>query len=135
MAVVDVNIIRPRRQARRDGEIHLVGVHIKRICSGGIRGNERCVDGCGDGRSTRQHQVNPTEVLRGIGSIALRQVLAECDPREAELLRAIYVDQRPLRELAAESDQTYKALESRLARLRQKLKSKLLSRLRHENRS
>jgi RNA polymerase sigma-70 factor (ECF subfamily) len=66
---------------------------------------------------------------------ALRQVLAECDPREAELLRAIYVDQRPLRELAAESGQTYKALESRLARLRQKLKSKLLSRLRHENRS
>jgi RNA polymerase sigma-70 factor (ECF subfamily) len=62
---------------------------------------------------------------------ALEQLTAE----EQELMRAAYVDERPLQELANASGQTYKAVESRLARLRQKLKTNLLNHLRHEKRS
>ena len=53
-------------------------------------------------------------------------------PDEQELLQAAYEDERPLQELADEAGQTYKALESRLGRLRQKLKTRLLSQLRNE---
>jgi RNA polymerase sigma-70 factor (ECF subfamily) len=52
---------------------------------------------------------------------------------ESELLRAAYIDERPLQELADEAGHTYKALESRLGRLRKKLKQTLLNHLRHEN--
>jgi RNA polymerase sigma factor (sigma-70 family) len=62
---------------------------------------------------------------------ALEQLTAE----ERELLRAAYVDERQLQELADASGQTYKAVESRLARLRRKLKTNLLNHLRHEERS
>ncbi len=63
----------------------------------------------------------------------LAESLASFPPEERELLHAAYVDKRPLRELAEESGQTYKAVESRLGRLRHKVKEKLLHRLRHEN--
>ena len=63
----------------------------------------------------------------------LREALAALPPDERELLQAAYVDKRPLRELADEAGQTYKAVESRLGRLRQKLKEQLLKDLRHEN--
>jgi DNA-directed RNA polymerase specialized sigma24 family protein len=43
------------------------------------------------------------------------------------------VDERTLQELADASGQTYKAVESRLARLRHKLKTKVLNLLRHES--
>jgi len=66
---------------------------------------------------------------------SLRLAMADCTPEERELLQAAYVDKRPLAELAAQTGQTYKALESRLARLRAKVRAQLLSRLRHENRS
>jgi len=59
---------------------------------------------------------------------ALEQLTAE----ERELIRAAYVDERPLQELAIASCCTYKAVESRLARLRRKLKTNLLNHLRHE---
>ena len=65
----------------------------------------------------------------------LREALAALQPEECELMHAAYVDKRPLRELAGESGQTYKAVESRLARLRLKLKEQLLRNLRHENES
>ena len=65
-------------------------------------------------------------------SDALRQAMAQFTPDEQELLRAAYEDERPLQELADQSDQTYKAIESRLGRLRQKLKTRLLRQLRHE---
>jgi len=65
----------------------------------------------------------------------LREALAALQPEECELMHAAYVDKRPLRELARESGQTYKAVESRLARLRLKLKEQLLRNLRHENES
>jgi RNA polymerase sigma factor (sigma-70 family) len=66
---------------------------------------------------------------------SLRQALDQFRPEESELLRAAYVDERPLRELADEFGQTYKAMESRLARLREKLKQTLLRSLRQEENS
>jgi RNA polymerase sigma-70 factor, ECF subfamily len=63
----------------------------------------------------------------------LREALAALPPDERELLQAAYVDKRSLRELADEAGQTYKAVESRLGRLRLKLKEQLLKDLRHEN--
>jgi len=65
----------------------------------------------------------------------LREALAAWPPDERELIQAAYVDKRPLRELADEAGQTYKAIESRLGRLRQKLKEQMLKDLRHENES
>jgi RNA polymerase sigma-70 factor, ECF subfamily len=76
-------------------------------------------------------QVNSEHRLGAI----LRDALAGLPPEERELLQAAYVDERPLQELADEAGQTYKAVESRLARLRQKLKEQLLKHLRHENES
>ena len=74
-------------------------------------------------------QVNSEHRLSEI----LREALATLPPDERELIQAAYVDKRPLRELAAEAGQTYKAVESRLGRLRQKLKEQLLKDLRHES--
>jgi RNA polymerase sigma-70 factor (ECF subfamily) len=65
-------------------------------------------------------------------SESLHQALEQLTAEEQELMRAAYVDERPLQELADASGQTYKAVESRLARLRRKLKTKLLNHLRHE---
>ena len=62
-----------------------------------------------------------------------REALAALPPEEHEFIQAAYLDRRPLRELAEEAGQTYKAVESRLARLRQKLKAQVLKDLRHEN--
>ncbi len=62
----------------------------------------------------------------------LRDALAELQPDERELMQAAYVDERSLQELADASGQTYKAVESRLARLRHKLKTQVLNQLRHE---
>src|SRR5262245_35154001 len=53
---------------------------------------------------------------------SLEAALATFAPDEAELLRAAYIDERPLRELADEAGHSYKAIESRLGRLRRKLK-------------
>jgi len=66
------------------------------------------------------------------GYARLKQALEAFTAEESELLRAAYIDERPLQELADEGGQTYKAVESRLGRLRQKLKTALLNRLRHE---
>src|SRR5262249_40130042 len=63
----------------------------------------------------------------------LREVLATLPPDEREFIQAAYVDQRPIRDLATEARQTYKAVESRLGRLRKKIKEQLLEHLRHEN--
>jgi len=68
-------------------------------------------------------------------SESLHHALEQLTTDEQELMRAAYVDEQPLQELADASGQTYKAVESRLARLRQKLKTNLLNHLRHEKRS
>ncbi|MGO8679205.1 MAG: RNA polymerase sigma factor [Limisphaerales bacterium] len=65
----------------------------------------------------------------------VRDALAGLAPEDRELLQAAYVDERPLRELADASRLTYKAIESRLGRLRQKLREKLLHLLSHEHES
>lgn len=65
-------------------------------------------------------------------SACLSHALESFSPEETELLRAAYIDERPLQTLADEAGQTYKALESRLGRLRKKLKLTLLNHLRHE---
>jgi RNA polymerase sigma-70 factor (ECF subfamily) len=65
----------------------------------------------------------------------LAEALAALQPDERELMQAAYIDRRPLQELADNLGLTYKAVESRLARLRQKLKQQLLRDLRHENES
>jgi RNA polymerase sigma-70 factor, ECF subfamily len=65
----------------------------------------------------------------------LREALSGLSADERELLQAAYVDKRPLQELADEAGLTYKAVESRLGRLRQKLKEQLLKDLRRENES
>jgi RNA polymerase sigma-70 factor (ECF subfamily) len=76
-----------------------------------------------------------TEDSTGQLSQILREALAALRPEERELMQAAYIDGRPLQELADASGLTYKAVESRLARLRQKLKEQLLKKLRHENQS
>ncbi len=65
-------------------------------------------------------------------SESLHQALGQLTAEEQELMQAAYMDKRPLQELADDSGQTYKAVESRLTRLRRKLKTKLLNHLRHE---
>ena len=60
------------------------------------------------------------------------RVLEGFTAEEGELLRAAYIDERPLQALADEAGQSYKALESRLGRLRKKLKESLLKGLRDE---
>jgi RNA polymerase sigma factor (sigma-70 family) len=65
-------------------------------------------------------------------SESLHHALEQFTAEDRELMRAAYVDERPLQELADASGQTYKAVESRLARLRLKLKTNLLNHLRHE---
>ena len=65
-------------------------------------------------------------------SHCMAQALAAFTPEETELVRAAYIDERPLQELADEAGQSYKALESRLGRLRKKLKVMLLNHLRYE---
>jgi RNA polymerase sigma-70 factor (ECF subfamily) len=65
-------------------------------------------------------------------SVSLHHALEQLTGEERELMRAAYVDERPLQELADASGQTYKAVESRLGRLRRKLKTNLLNHLRHE---
>jgi RNA polymerase sigma-70 factor (ECF subfamily) len=62
----------------------------------------------------------------------LREALADLPPNERELIQAAYVDKRPFQELADELGLTYKAVELRLGRLRQKLKTQLLKALRNE---
>ncbi len=65
----------------------------------------------------------------------LGEALTGLAPDERELLQAAYIDERPLQELADASQQTSKAVQSRLARLRRKLKEQLLKNLHHENRT
>lgn len=79
----------------------------------------------------------PTDTLPAEHLLAssLRKALDELPPADRELMRAAYVDSQPLQQIADETGQTYKALESRLTRLRRKLKTGILNHLRHEQRS
>lgn len=63
----------------------------------------------------------------------LRRILEALPPDERELLQAAYVDEQPLAEIAVATGTTYKALESKLGRLRARLRARLLKLLHHES--
>jgi RNA polymerase sigma-70 factor (ECF subfamily) len=73
---------------------------------------------------------DPTEpALSG----CLDEVLGQLPPEERALLIAKYTGRRTVADLALESGTTSKAVESRLARIRSRLRTELLKRLRHED--
>jgi RNA polymerase sigma-70 factor (ECF subfamily) len=63
----------------------------------------------------------------------LRNAMEALIPADRELLRSFYVDERSTKQLAAEMGQTPKAIESRLGRLRDKVKKSLLKILHDES--
>ena len=65
---------------------------------------------------------------------ALELALGSFPAEDAELLRIAYIDDVPIQQLADEAGQSYKAMESRLGRLRKKLKEAVFEHLRHETR-
>jgi RNA polymerase sigma-70 factor (ECF subfamily) len=62
----------------------------------------------------------------------LEQNLKILQPEERELLEWKYFDGRSVREIAGQLQTTEKAIESRLVRLREKLKQAVLAQLKHE---
>lgn len=67
--------------------------------------------------------------------LLLGSILAELPPEERSLVEGKYLRRATVRELAAESGLTEKAVESRLLRARRLLREKILTKLRHENRT
>lgn len=65
----------------------------------------------------------------------LEQGLAELHPEDRELIELVYSQGRAQKDLAAESGKTVKSIESKLARLRQKLRKTVLQRIRHERKT
>jgi RNA polymerase sigma-70 factor, ECF subfamily len=63
----------------------------------------------------------------------LGPTLAELPPEERSLVEGKYLRRATVRELAAESGLTERAVESRLLRGRRMLREKILTKLRHEN--
>src|SRR5262249_49867765 len=55
-------------------------------------------------------------------SIVLEETLAELPPQERRLLEAKYIEGRSIKELCAETGMSFKAVESRLERLRRALR-------------
>ena len=64
---------------------------------------------------------------------ALDRCLAELAPQDRALLEAFYFEDGSHESVAEQQNTTPKAIESKLARLRQKLRASLLRRLRYEN--
>jgi RNA polymerase sigma-70 factor (ECF subfamily) len=62
----------------------------------------------------------------------LEEGLQMLEPEERLLLEAVYFDKRSHKEVAAEGGQTVKAIDSRLARIRAKLRAMILRRIRNE---
>ncbi len=65
----------------------------------------------------------------------LREAMAELPADERELLEAKYSAEQPVREIATQLQTTEKAVESRLGRIRRKLKDAVLAQLHHEPRA
>lgn len=91
-------------------------------------------------RRQKRHAAFPLEELASIDERAshplneiLEIALGELPPEARELLQTFYVDERPLSEIASERGLTYKAIESRLSRLRAALRERILQLLRHES--
>ena len=62
----------------------------------------------------------------------LEESLASLPPEERELVERKYFHRQAIREIAAAAQTSEKAVESRLGRVRQKLKAALLAQLKHE---
>ena len=76
-----------------------------------------------------EQQVAPAEP--GLLAEALQDCLARCPQPDRGLLEKKYVEQWSYAELATELNTTPKAVESRLGRLRSRLKECILNRIRH----
>ena len=63
---------------------------------------------------------------------ALLEALGDLELSERNLLEDFYFEERPQSEIAAEQETTVKAVESKLGRVRQKLRAILLGKLRNE---
>jgi RNA polymerase sigma-70 factor (ECF subfamily) len=86
-------------------------------------------------RFTR-HASIPAESTRDEADVlneCLHQHLAVLDPRDRELVEWKYFDAIPVREIAARCQTTEAAVESRLVRIRRKLKNAILAELRNES--
>jgi RNA polymerase sigma factor (sigma-70 family) len=70
------------------------------------------------------------------GTSELKEALAEClhdlPPGEREIVERFYLDEQSQAEIATEAGSTRKAIESRLARIRQKLRAAILRKM-HES--
>lgn len=64
---------------------------------------------------------------------ALDSAMKELPAEDAELLHGVYNDKIPVADLSELHGQTYKAMESRLTRLRKRVKERLIALLRHED--
>jgi len=64
---------------------------------------------------------------------ALDRALVDLDPEARALIEAFYFKDGSYQSLAKQQDTTPKAVESKLARARQKLRATLLRKLRYEN--
>lgn len=62
----------------------------------------------------------------------LQQGVARLDPDDRQLLEWKYTERRPVNDIARDLNTTGKAVESRLARLRQKIKDTVRTALKHE---
>ena len=60
----------------------------------------------------------------------LEECLAELDPDERRLIEGKYLDEEPVKALSAQTGLTDRAVESRLLRLRRRLRERLLQKLR-----
>ena len=78
----------------------------------------------------------PIEDTEAIWHTALEHALTELDPASLDLLQARYYQRIPLAEVAAAQASTDRAIEGRLARIREKLRRSILQQLaadRHES--
>ncbi len=82
--------------------------------------------------SQAEHSV-PDEPAADAKLLALLETnLASMPPDERQLVESKYLERRSVREIAEELETSEKAIESRLVRVRRKLKSALLEALKHE---
>ncbi len=87
-------------------------------------------------RFTRHSEVDAGAVdaaCEGIVGAALDRALGELDAEDQALVRMKYFDQIPVRAIASRLNSTESAVESRLVRIRRKLKSGIAAALDHED--
>jgi RNA polymerase sigma-70 factor (ECF subfamily) len=76
--------------------------------------------------------VGPAEATEEALVVRLEEGLQMLEPEERSLLETVYFEKRSHKEVATEGGQTVKAIDSRLARIRAKLRAIILRRIRNE---